>query len=53
MASKANTRQVGDVVILDLSGRIALGDGSGAVRETVKGMLEKGQRNILNLGDVN
>jgi anti-sigma B factor antagonist len=53
MAAKANIRQVGDVLIVDLSGRIALGDGSGAVRETVKDMLKEGQKNILlNLGDV-
>jgi anti-sigma B factor antagonist len=53
MASKANIRQVGDVLIVDLSGRIALGDGSGVVRDTVKDMLNEGQRNILlNLGDV-
>ena len=54
MASKANIRQVGDLVIVDLSGRIALGDGSGVVRETVKDLLTQGRRNILlNLGDVN
>jgi anti-sigma B factor antagonist len=52
MASKASIRQVGDVAIVDLSGRITLGDG-GVVRETVKDMLKQGQRNILlNLGDV-
>ena len=53
MAAKANIRQVGDVTVVDLSGRIALGDGSGALRETVKDMLKDGQKNILlNLGDV-
>ena len=53
MASKANIRQVGTVVIMDLSGRIALGDGSGTLRETVKDLLKEGQRNILlNLGEV-
>jgi hypothetical protein len=36
MPCKANIRQVGDVAIVDLSGRITLGDGSGVVRETVK-----------------
>jgi anti-sigma B factor antagonist len=54
MGCKANIRQVGDVVIVDLSGRITFGDGSGIVRETVKDMLNEGQRKILlNLGDVN
>jgi hypothetical protein len=53
MPCKANIRQIGDVAIVDLSGRITLGDGSGIVRETVKDMLKKGQKNLLlNLGDV-
>lgn len=53
MPCKANIRQVGDVTIVDLSGRITLGDGSGVVRETVKDMLKEGQKNVLlNLGDV-
>ena len=53
MPCKANIRQVGDVVIVDLIGRITLGDGSGVVRETVKDMLQVGQKNLLlNLGDV-
>jgi hypothetical protein len=34
MHGKANIRQVGDVAIVDLSGRVTLGDGSGIVRET-------------------
>jgi anti-sigma B factor antagonist len=53
MPCKANIRQVGDVAIVDLSGRITLGDGSGVVRQTVKDMLKAGQKNLLlNLGDV-
>ena len=53
MACKATVRQVGDVTVIDLSGRITLGDGSGTVRETVKGLIAKGHRRIvLNLGDV-
>jgi anti-sigma B factor antagonist len=53
MHGKANIRQVGDVAIVDLSGCITLGDGSGIVRETVKDMLAGGQKNLLlNLGDV-
>ena len=46
MPCKANIRQVGDVVIVDLIGRITLGDGSGVVRETVKDMLQVGQKNL-------
>jgi anti-sigma B factor antagonist len=53
MLCKVNIRQVGDVAIVDLSGPITLGDGSGVVRETVKDMLKVGQKNLLlNLGDV-
>ena len=53
MPCKASIRQVGDVAIVDLSGRITLGDGAGIVRETVKDMLKASQKNLLlNLGDV-
>jgi len=53
MACKATVRQVGDVVVIDLSGRITLGDGSGTVRDTVKDLIVKGRRQILlNLKDV-
>ena len=53
MACKATVRQVGEVVLIDLSGRITLGDGSGTVRDTVKGLITKGHRQILlNLKDV-
>ncbi len=50
---KASIRQVESVVIVDLSGRIKLGEGSSVLRDTVKDLLGKGQRNILlNLGDI-
>jgi anti-sigma B factor antagonist len=50
---KASTRQVDGVAIVDLTGRITLGEGSSTLRETVKDLLGKGQRKILlNLGDV-
>jgi anti-sigma B factor antagonist len=53
MPCKANIRRVGDVAIVDLSGRITLGDGAGIVRETVKDLLKEEQKNLLlNLGDV-
>lgn len=51
---KASTRQVEAVTIVDLSGRIELGEGSSVIRNTVKELLGKGQKKILlNLGDVN
>jgi anti-sigma B factor antagonist len=50
---KASNRQVSGVTVVDLSGRITLGEGSTVLRETVKDLLAKGQRKILlNLGDV-
>ncbi len=53
MSMKASTRQVDGVTIVDLSGRITLGEGSVVLRDTVKDLLGKGQKKILlNLGDV-
>jgi anti-sigma B factor antagonist len=50
---KANTRQVNGVTVVDVSGRITLGEGSSTLRETVHGLLNSGQKQILlNLGDV-
>lgn len=50
---KTVTRQIGDVTILDVSGRITLGEGNVMLREIVGGLAEKGARNIvLNLGEV-
>ena len=53
MSTKANVRRVGDVAIVDLAGRITLGEGSGLVRNTIKDLVNSGQKNILlNLKDV-
>ncbi len=53
MTMKANNRQVNGVTIVDMSGRITLGEGSVVLREAVKELLAKGQKKILlNLGDV-
>ncbi len=53
MSMKAITRQVDGVTIVDLSGRITLGEGSVVLRDTVKDLLGKGHKKILlNLGDV-
>jgi anti-sigma B factor antagonist len=46
-------RQNGDVTILDLSGKITIGEGSVQLREAVRGLLDNGKKKILlNLGDV-
>lgn len=50
----ATRREVGPITIIDLSGRIALGEGSALLRKTIRDLLEDGQTKILlNLGDVN
>jgi anti-sigma B factor antagonist len=50
---KANNRQVGGITVVDMSGRITLGEGSVVLREAVKDLIAKGQKKILlNLGDV-
>jgi anti-sigma B factor antagonist len=44
---------VDDVTVVDLSGRITLGEGSTVLRDTVRELLGRGQKKILlNLGDV-
>ncbi len=50
---KINMRTVGDVKILDCSGKITLGEGTMAVRNTVREILQSGGTKIaLNLGDI-
>lgn len=53
MSMKFRTRQVDGITILDLSGRITLGDGSVTLRDGVRDTLQKGSKRILlNMGDV-
>jgi anti-sigma B factor antagonist len=50
---KASTRQVNGITVVDLSGRITLGEGSVVLRDTVRDLIGKGEKRILlNLGDV-
>ncbi|MGD0800280.1 MAG: STAS domain-containing protein [Terracidiphilus sp.] len=54
MALTIASREVNGVIILDLSGRITLGEGSVQLREAIRGLIAKGQKSILlNLGNVN
>ena len=54
MALSIASREVNGVTVLDLSGRITLGEGSVQLRDAVRDLIGKGQKNILvNLGDVN
>jgi anti-sigma B factor antagonist len=48
------SREVDGVTVLDLSGRITLGEGSVQLRDAIRDLIGKGQRRILlDLGDVN
>jgi anti-sigma B factor antagonist len=50
---KATSRRVDGVTILDLSGRITLGEGSVVLRDQIRELLGKSEKKILlNLGDV-
>ena len=53
MSMKASNRQVDGVTVVDMSGRITLGEGSVVLRDTIRDLIGKGQKKILlNLGDV-
>ncbi|HEV8383573.1 MAG TPA: STAS domain-containing protein [Candidatus Acidoferrales bacterium] len=53
MTFKATSREISGVTVVDVSGRITLGEGSAMLREMVRDMMSKGQLKIvLNLGDV-
>lgn len=53
MTMKSSSRKVDGVTIVDLSGRITLGEGSVVLRDTVKDLSSQGDKKILlNLGDV-
>ena len=50
---KIEDRVVNEVTILDVSGKITIGEGSIEVRNKVRKLLEEGRKDILlNLGDV-
>jgi anti-sigma B factor antagonist len=50
---KTSTRRVGDVTIVDISGRLVFGEGSSSVHGMVCELLNNGHRKILlNLGAV-
>lgn len=53
MALTIDTREVAHVMVLDVHGRIVLGDEIGDLRDAVHGLLERGKKKIiLNLADV-
>jgi anti-sigma B factor antagonist len=53
MSLHATHRDAGKVTVVDLSGRITLGEGSALLRTTIRGLLDDQRRLILlNLADV-
>lgn len=54
MDMMTSTRQVGDVTVVDITGRISLGEESAALRELIMNLLSEGHQKILmNLAGVN
>ena len=48
-----NERQAGDVSVLDMSGKITIGEGSVSLRTAIRRLLEEGKKRILlNLAQV-
>jgi anti-sigma B factor antagonist len=48
-----NSRQSGDVNVLDLSGRLTLGEGTSILRDAVRGLVRSGSKKLLiNLAQV-
>jgi len=53
VSMKATIRQVDSVIVIDISGRITLGEGCAQLRELIRDQLSKGNKQILlNLADV-
>jgi anti-sigma B factor antagonist len=53
VALQGTCRQIGDISIIDFSGKITLGEGSSTLRRTIRDLIDNGQRKIvLNLYDV-
>lgn len=48
-----NTRSVNDVTVVDLSGKITLGEGTAALRHEIRNLLKDGHKKIvLNMAEV-
>jgi anti-sigma B factor antagonist len=53
MSVNLTTHEKGDVIIVDASGRLTLGEGTSSLRKRVRELVEGGSRRIvLNLADV-
>jgi anti-sigma B factor antagonist len=47
MSVKVSTRQVGDVTVADVTGKLTLGEASGTFREALRTLINQGQKKIL------
>ena len=47
MSLTASTREIGGVTVVDLEGRITLGDGSALLREVIRQNVDKGRLKLL------
>ena len=53
MSLKITNREVGGIMVVNLSGRLTLGDASAQLRQSLKDLVDGGKKKIvLNLGDV-
>ena len=53
MSVKVSTRQVGDVTVADIAGKLTLGEASGIFRDAMRDLTTQGQKKILlNLSGV-
>jgi anti-sigma B factor antagonist len=53
MSFKQSTREVDHVTVMDIRGRIILGNETGSLRNAVRALVEQGKKRIvLNLADV-
>ena len=53
MSLRANSRDIGGVIVIDLDGRITLGDGSALLRDLIRENLDQGHKKLLlNLASI-
>lgn len=53
MSAKLNTRQSGDIAIVDIDGTVTLGEGSSDLRDSLRTLIDQGHKKILlNLSNV-
>jgi anti-sigma B factor antagonist len=53
VALQGTVREIGEIIVIDFSGKITLGEGSSTLRKSIREVLDSGHRKILlNLADV-